>query len=285
MRRELLSTAKFLLEHARAGGGRLSETITDEQGGLDVEALDRALALMAQGGDVEIRGGSDSTADGAKLDEIYTVPEERRPRLAYYRNNAIHLFVADGQVALALLGATSAGSANAERVVPRELLRARTLKISRLLKLEFSYRVGESFEAIFDKTVAWLVERKLLTPDLVGDSTGALRAAAPEKLLLLAGQVRDFVESYLVAARALDGVSAPIAEKDLVKRIHERGEKLFYTGEVRRREACVRANYQNAVAYFVERGVLVEKDRKLELAPGTDVRALAQEIAELLPAD
>src|SRR2546429_518190 len=65
--------------------------------------------------------------------EIYTVPEERRPRLAYYRNNAIHLFVADGLVALALIGASKRG------LVSVEELRQRTLQLSRLLKLEFSY--------------------------------------------------------------------------------------------------------------------------------------------------
>src|SRR5581483_9545550 len=203
--------------------------------------------------------------------------------LAYYRNNAIHLFVADGLVALALLGATTGGP-TAERLVSKELLRARTLALSRLLKLEFSYRVGESFEAIFDATLARLVDAKLLAPDVVGDHAAGLRATEPARLALLAGQVRDFVESYSVAARALDGI-LPLAEKDLVRKIHDLGEKLYYTGHVRRREACVRANYQNAVAYFKERGVLVEQDKKLAVASVADARALAAEIAELLPAD
>ena len=58
---------------------------------------------------------------------------------------------------------------------------------------------------------------------------------------------------------------------------------MFFTGEVRRREACVRANYANAVSYFKERGILVEKDKKLTLAPGADARRTAAEIADLLP--
>src|SRR5581483_97974 len=278
-RRELLDQARFLLAHARSGGGRLSQSVVDAGGGLNVEAMNRALDLLARDGDLEIRGGGETLPDG----EIYTVPDERRPRLAYYRNNAIHLFVADGLVALALLGATTGGP-TAERLVSKELLRARTLALSRLLKLEFSYRVGESFEAIFDATLARLVDAKLLAPDVVGDHAAGLRATEPARLALLAGQVRDFVESYSVAARALDGI-LPLAEKDLVRKIHDLGEKLYYTGHVRRREACVRANYQNAVAYFKERGVLVEQDKKLAVASVADARALAAEIAELLPAD
>jgi glycerol-3-phosphate O-acyltransferase len=177
-------------------------------------------------------------------------------------------------VALALLGAAKHG------LVSVEELRERTLKLSRLLKLEFSYRVGETFETIFDQTLAGLEQA-----GLVGAATHGVHpaAGAAPRLLLLAGQVTDFVESYLVAARGLETLSAPTSDKDLVRRIHDLGEKMFFTGEVRRREACVRANYSNAIAYFKERGLLVEKDKKLMRAPGADLRRTAAEIADLLP--
>src|SRR5262249_12861400 len=151
-----------------------------------------------------------------------------RPRLAYYRNNAIHLYVADGLVALALLGATKHGLASVEE------LRERTLKLSRLLKLEFSYRVGETFEAIFDRTPAGLKAAGRVAPPT--DGVHPAPGAVP-KLGLLAGQVTDFVESYYVAARGLEAMSAPTSDKDLVRRIQDLGEKMFFTGEVRRREA------------------------------------------------
>jgi hypothetical protein len=146
--------------------------------------------------------------------------------------------------------------------------------------LEFSYRVGEPFEAIFDSTLAGLK-----SGGLVAAATHGVHPApgAVPKLGLLAGQVTDFVESYYVAARGLESLSAPTSDKDLVRRIHDLGEKMFFTGEVRRREACVRANYTNAVAYFKERGLLVEKDKKLALASGADARRAAAEIADLLP--
>ena len=160
------------------------------------------------------------------------------------------------------------------------MLRTRTLRLSRLLKLEFSYRVGETFEAIFDATLAGLK-----SAGLVGAATHGVHPApgAVPKLALLAGQVTDFVESYFVAARSLENLTAPTSDKDLVRRIHDLGEKMFFTGEVRRREACVRANYANAVAYFKERGLLVEKDKKLTLAAGADARRAVAEIADLLP--
>ncbi|MGZ7022997.1 MAG: hypothetical protein ACXVJ3_17305, partial [Ilumatobacteraceae bacterium] len=77
---------------------------------------------------------------------------------------------------------------------------------------------------------------------------------------------------------------APIAPRELVKRIHELGERLYLTGQLRRREAGIDANYQNAIAYFRERGALVEeKDKKLRVT--RDTQRLYAEIAALLPSD
>jgi glycerol-3-phosphate O-acyltransferase len=273
-RKTLLSSARFLMERARAVGGRLSEAVLNGAGGLNLDALDRTLDLLQRDGDLEVRSGSGSLAGREAtrpVDEIYTVPEERRPRLAYYRNNAIHLYVADALVCLALRGASQKSP-----LVERAELRARTLALSRLLKLEFTYRVGEAFETIFDQTLAGLMHAGIVLA--AGDS---LEAAPDERVELLGGQVRDFVESYWVAARALESLATPLADKELMKRIQEMGEKLFFTGEVQRREACARANYQNAVAYFRERKLLAVSDGKLSVS--CDPRALAAEIAALLP--
>ena len=114
-------------------------------------------------------------------------------------------------------------------------------------------------------------------------TTNLLPGPASTQLAILAGQITDFVESYYIAARALETVTAPVSDKDLVRRVHELGEKMFFTGEVRRREACLRANFTNAIAYFRERGLLVEKDKKLSLGVGVDSRRTATEIEDLLP--
>jgi glycerol-3-phosphate O-acyltransferase len=265
-RKSLIAKAELLMERARAVGGRLSEAVVNARGGLNLDALDRTLDLLQRDGDLEVRSGSGSLAGREAtrpIDEIYTVPDERRPRLAYYRNNALHLYVADALICLALEGGP----------LSRLELREKTLKLSRLLKLEFTYRVGETFAHIFDQQLAGL-------SGIVVEEAGRLRGA-DERLPLLAGQVRDFVESYWIAARALESLTAPIADKELMKRIAELGEKLFFTGEISRREACVRANYQNAVAYFRERKLLVEEGGKLR--PSADAKVAAAEIASLLP--
>ncbi len=162
-RKTLVAQAEFLLMRARAVGGRLSAAVANARGGLNLDALDRTLDLLQRDGDLEVRSGSGSLAGREAtrpIDEIYTVPDERRPRLAYYRNNAIHLFVGDALVAMALGGVAVSGG-----VMKRTALRARTLELSRLLKLEFTYRVGEPFETIFDQTLAGLMAAGLISDD------------------------------------------------------------------------------------------------------------------------
>src|SRR6201999_3237076 len=110
-------------------------------------------------------------------------------------------YVADGLVALALASGSRHG------LVSVEALRTRTLALSRLLKLEFTYRVGETFEAIFDSTLAGLKSSGLMVEDAAGVHAAPSQST---RLAILAGQVTDFVESYYVAARALETVTAPV---------------------------------------------------------------------------
>jgi glycerol-3-phosphate O-acyltransferase len=274
-RKTLIEEARFLLSRARENRGRMSEALVDARGALNLDALDRALDLLERDGDVQVRGGSAPSADTTRpLDQIYTIPDERRPRLTYYRNNAVHLYVADAQVCLALRSLAKAGK---DRIVERDDLHARTLRVSRLLKLEFAYRVGETFESIFEGTVAGLVAAGVLADDAEGLRA---RLGQEEHVALLAGQVQDFVESYWIVARALEAVSAPSTEKELLKRVQDLGERLFLTGDVKRREACQRTTYQNALAWFRERGFLVEEAGKLRVTG--EVARVAAETAELL---
>jgi glycerol-3-phosphate O-acyltransferase len=266
-RRELVEHATFLMSIATAAGGRLSESLVDERGALDLEALDRALELLQSDGDVEVRAAAE------RMDEIYTIPDERRPRLAYYRNNAIHLLVADSLVCYAL-GERPDGMALGE-------LRARTLAASRLLKLEFGYRVGESFDQIFDGRLAGLLARGVFL--LTGGIVTAPAGQSAARRALLGGMVFDFVESYWIVVDSLHqgGAAAqPVSDKDLIKKVQEHGEKLFFTGEITRREACVRASYQNAIDYLRERGALVERDKKLGV-DAARLQATRSEIADL----
>ena len=259
-RSELLRNAAFLFDEVRRAGGRMSRALVedgddDDEGtlSLSIDAIDRALDLFEKKGHVTVRGASAGKQGRRRDDEIYVVPDERRPFLAIPRNNAIHFFVAEALVCLALSGLPQG------RATSREQLSQATLALSRLFKFEFAYRVGEPFAVLFEQTL-----RLLLTGGILVESEGQIEVKQRERVQLLGGLVQDLVETYWLVASTLVETAAPTSEKELLLRMQERGDKLFFVGDVKRREACSKQGYQNALGSLKELGFVSERDKKLK---------------------
>ncbi|MGC3998776.1 MAG: hypothetical protein QM767_15500 [Anaeromyxobacter sp.] len=185
-------------------------------------------------------------------DTIYQVVDDKRMLLDYHRNAVIHRYVAPALVALA------ACSARADE--PLEATRARALGVSRLFKLEFMYRVGATFDLIFDQNVAFLERVGALarTPE------GGLRAGPQaERLTFLAEFMRPYLEAYrLTLGTALAACDAHTAvdRKALVREAQERGRAAFLSGQIAAREALNKATIGNAVEWLLDQQLLVEAD-------------------------
>ncbi|MBM4363922.1 MAG: hypothetical protein FJ104_14680, partial [Deltaproteobacteria bacterium] len=95
---------------------------------------------------------------------------------------------------------------------------------------------------------------------------GRLGWSGREWLMTYAALLRNFLESYRVAARGLGALSkGPLAEKELLRRLLDTGQRMFFTGEIERAEAVSQPNLKNALASFVDHGLLRLQDGKLEL--------------------
>ena len=89
----------------------------------------------------------------------------------------------------------------------------------------------------------------------------------PELLNQSALIVRNFIESYRIAARTTRVLTkGALLEKDLVARALRVGEQMFLGGEIERSEAVSRPTLENAFAAFVEQGYLQRREGKLALA-------------------
>jgi len=198
---------------------------------------------------------------------IYEVVEEKRPLLDYHRNTVIHRYVG-----LALVASAVRGAAGERR---QEDVKARARELSRLLKLEFMYRVGVTFDEIFAENVAFLVRVGALE---IGD--GAVRAGASRDALeFLADLVRPWLEAYLVAAEALlalDRAGGGLERKNLVRSVLEHGRAAYAAGRIAQRESVSKATFENAAAWFSQEGAL-------EPAEGGRVRLRASWRDERLP--
>ena len=197
--------------------------------------------------------------DQAKGETMFLPVDERRVQLAYYKNTLMNLVAPRALVTCAVL---RGGEDRSETAVG-----ARALFLSRLLKFEFIYRVDAPFETIFSETVDRLVGAGLLARE-----AGALRpasAAAIPTLEFLADLLRDYLQSYLLAALTLEDVakSGPMDRKVFVRAALETGRLEFLSGRLDAAEAISRTTLENALAYLLDQRVLEERERKVQLAP------------------
>jgi len=262
-----------LLSHRRRGigarevGERISllRQILQEEGGRQSEVLRDAPSGPTEPGPIQeaIRTfGSDGLVklSEVKGDVIYAAVDERRAELSFYKNTLMNLVAPRSLVVNALLAA--------QVPAPASEVQERALFLSRLFKVEFIYRVGAGFDVIFAETVEKLVRMGLIT------HTGGILglAAGPrvrEKLEFIEDLLRDYLESYLLAALTLqDLAQEPLDKKAFVRAALDTGRAEFLSGRIVTAEALSRTPLENAVDSLLDQNILVEQDKKLKLGPG-----------------
>ncbi len=203
---------------------------------------------------------------------VYQVDPDRRAELSFYKNTLINVIAGRTIVANALLSSPDMQLAS---------VKERALFLSRLFKLEFMYRAGVAFDVIFTETLAHL--EKLLLIEVKGDRIVLSREPfARPRLVFLAEMLRDYLESYWVAAVTAQTLAKASGDrKELLKRAMEKGKAAYLSGEIEASEAVSRTTLENAIQFLIEQGYLTEAQKNLTL--GTPRQGeLAQQIRSFL---
>jgi glycerol-3-phosphate O-acyltransferase len=316
---ELVEHCARLVKLVQRLGARTTPSLTrGPQGALRESSVRDAALLYVRGGLVRQHVPGDTLTGSAKKrariytgdDVIYTVPEDKRLSLDIAKNVIVHLFVGRALVALSVLAphasvsppdhdarapreasrapgppATSSREPVARPQAPgvgRGELRERVQSLSRLFKHEFMFRVDASFDDIFGQTVADMCAEGELAASADGITPGPGHDGLDGRgwLAFYAAVIRNFVESYRVAARSARVLTrAPMAESDLVARALRIGEQMFLGGEIERSEAVSQPTIENAFAALVDQGYIARSSGKLALAESfaSDESALAIE--------
>ncbi len=212
---------------------------------------------------------------------IYTIPEGKRLPLDGSKNIILHFFVERALVSMALLLPPGPQ-------VQESLARERVQELSRLFKYEFRFRADASFDTIFDDTVNSMIADGDLERHGSGLGTGPGREqwTGHQWLMTYSALLRNFVESYRVAARGLAGLeSGPLELKELVKESLATGRRMYLSGEVERSESVSKPMLENAFAAFQDLGLVQQAGGRLQLSPETKleaVRTLEESIAKYL---
>jgi glycerol-3-phosphate O-acyltransferase len=276
---ELVERCARLLTVLGESEARMTPSTATPSGHLRPEAIREAAQLFTDAALIEAHAPAEP--DGIRQiegeigpDTIYTIPDSKRLELDTAKNMILHFFLERSLVSVALL-------ANPAAPLPRDVVRDRVQKLSRLFKHEFRFRADAPFAEIFDDTL----ERMRTASELVIDRDGRIDAGpgrlgwnGREWLITYAAFLRNFLEAYRIAARGLGALlKGPLPEKELVKKTLHTGKRMFFTGEVERPEAVSQPTLKNALAALVDHGIIRSEGGKLELVTATPEAVKAAE--------
>ncbi|MEZ4458121.1 MAG: 1-acyl-sn-glycerol-3-phosphate acyltransferase [bacterium] len=231
------------LEAQRAEGtedaGKSSSTLASN--GTDVESaigqtiadlMDWALQLFAENKQVKVDKSGDI--------ENYSVPEDARLQLSYYRNNIVHHFVPE-----ALLGAAVA-SFRAESMPLSELMRE-TLFLSKMFKFEWIYEEAAEFENVFMRTLRYFQCAGWLTLD-EDSQVVTISTPTPTELEFFRRLVLTFLEAYkIVFSLFAKPTDKALDKKEIVDAALKQGRADYAKGEVLFMESLSKPTYENAI--------------------------------------
>jgi glycerol-3-phosphate O-acyltransferase len=235
----------------------------------EVQALARAGAALIRRRKLEIVGYSDFRDENAVratldalhatgivsyLDEgterLYTISDDQHLNAAYYRNTAIHYFVLDAFVEIALLDAAAVADDLAGTFF------ARTMALRELFKFEFYLPRRADYQAeielrVRDRFGDW--EDKVQRSDSGGHAL--LSAVQP---LIAHGVLRSFVDAYRIVACVLAdlGTDSVDDKGSFLSQCLKTGKQQLLQGRVLSPESISKSLYETGLQLAHYRGLL-----------------------------
>ena len=262
---ELLERCQRLLGVLTSYGARVTPR-TGTAGQVREEAVREAVQLFVDADLVEAHEPGDDDSHERRQHRtgsgvLYRIPERKRLELDTSKNHIAHFFVERSLVATAFL-------MSRQTSVKVPYVRDRVQQLSRLFKYEFRFRADASFQQIFLDTLDVMERDKELVrrEDTLEVGAGREGWSGDVWLRTYAAIIRNFIESYRIAARGLRFlVKGPMPEKDLVKKTLSVGRRMFLSGDVELAEAVSKPALHNAFLSFVDEGYLTSTDKKYSL--------------------
>ena len=280
-------TATSIITLILLAGGNRAQSLAEIQG------LARAGAALVRRRHLEIVGRSDfrdSQAILATLEELhetgivtymdegterlYAIGADQHLNAAYYRNTAIHYFILDAFVEVALLDA-----ANAEGD-PIEALFARTDELRELFKFEFYFPRRADYRAEIESR---LLDRFADWKDIVsgGSVSEALDKVQP---LVAHGVLRSFADAYLVVASVLDDAGAdPVADKSaFLSQCLKAGKQQLLQERIFSAESISKSLYETGLKLADYRGLLAASKSEARANFHREFRDIKNRLDEIL---
>lgn len=237
----LRSTFSAFYDYLHSRKVSISSDITSAQ-----DTIFSVLALFKQWGLIFCENHDDGNQGQVAL---YSIPEEKRLNLEYYKNNIMHHFLPVSFVSLAII------SCQEEATVA--LIKEDCLFLKNLLREEFSWEGSEFLEV--EETLLYLAESGLIMW-----LDGRVTCPKKEARIILdafAGLLGSLLEAYGLVFKALSHTAkAWTCGKDLPDDLRHLAERMHGKAIISRAESLSREYYKNALNLLQNEGIINKWD-------------------------
>jgi len=208
------------------------------------KAIGEALNLFDQSGLISRMGAEDEEEE--EVEEIvYSLEDDKRMNLEYYKNNILHYFLPVSFVATSAL-------ASPEDMVPVNQVRDDYAFFKRLFRHEFIFDDKRDDLEEITETLSYLRDQGMIAGfDKEEKAWIEVKGRGRTNLLPFRGLIHNYMESYWVVVRGCYYLRRrPKVERDWLKNIRGLGERMYRKGEIRRAESLSQSNYESAIRYL-----------------------------------
>jgi len=254
-RNDLLEIIHELFHYLAARGVSIASTFANPERAIQ-DAIEqfKSMGLISEMGAEE--GEEDEFAE-----VVFSLDEEKRLHLEYYKNNILHFFVPLSFVAASILS-------KSDDAIPLVTLMEDYKFFKRLFRHEFifDHRKGDAEEV--HEALAYLLDRGMVAGLEKGDEAWIeVKGKGRTNLRPYAGLIQNYIESYWVVTRGSSYLRKDMrTDKEFLKLVQKLGTRMYKKGEILRNEAQSVSNYQNAMKALLDKEILraVERGEKKE---------------------
>lgn len=224
----------------------LAETLANRR-----KAVRDALDLLEQGGLIS-RVGTEEEQEDEFEEIVYSLDDDKRMNLEYYKNNILNYFLPISFVATSILS-------NNNDIIPLTQIMEDYRFFKKLFLREFIFDQTKDDLDEVNEVLTYLHNQGMIVGGEHSEQAWVeVKGRGRTHLKPFAGLISNYIESYWVVIRGCSYLrKGPIQKKDLIKKLHGLGDKMYRKGEIRRSEALSQANFENALRVYQESDILL----------------------------
>jgi glycerol-3-phosphate O-acyltransferase len=208
-----------------------------------------ALNLFDESGIISKMGAEEELDEMEEI--VYSLEDDNRLNLEYYKNNILHFFVPVSFVAASLFSSH-------EDMIPLNRIVKDFQFLKRLFWQEFIFDDRKDDLDEVNDVLAYLNGRGMIAAlEQNGQALVEVKGKGKTNLMPFAGLISNYMESYWVVIRSSMYLrKGAMSERDWMRKIQQLGAKMYKKGEIRRAEAMSQSNYQSALQFLQDADIV-----------------------------